>query len=157
MSVALKRRQGSRQIRCPRDQPTSRSLQPLKQALWNLYPKPQREAGTFLAAGFHYPEGITDPQGALGSCQAPSCQWNHIYFCSSGWWCLSGRARLRSAPEKTSPTQFPVSGRFISNEFHSNIPVLRPRTEGRGHEALSQVGTKERGHTISTCHSPLSS
>lgn len=96
-----------------------RSLQPSETGRpEHLYLNPSpKEAGTFLAVWFITQKASQIHQGVPGCpgvccCQACSCKWNHI--CISVCWCFSGRAGLRSAPDKTPLTQFPVSGIFFS-------------------------------------------
>lgn len=100
-------------------------------------------------------------QGVLGfpgvcSCQACSCKWNHI--CISGCWCFSGRAALRSAPDKTPPTQFPVSGRFIPDGFHSqhSCPqAFRFKAEAMGHFLRWEPHREATQFAPPTPHNPI--
>lgn len=122
----------------------------------------QREAGTFVADGFITQKALQIHQGVLGfwgwgsaAVKAPVVNGTTSVFLQLGVLVLLWEGRVRSAPDKTPPTQFPVSGRLISDEFPSQHSCPQA-SEGGGHRARSQVGTKQRGHTVSISHSPLS-
>lgn len=164
--LALKIRQGSRQIKMlPVATQCYGASRPQKWNLLNPVPKAPvrgKEAGTFVADGFITQKALQIHQGILGfwgsgsaAVKAPVVNGTTSIFLHLGCWCFCGRAGLRSAPDKTPPTQFSVSGKLILDEFPSQHSCPQA-SEGGGHRARSQVGTKQRGHTVSISHSPLS-
>lgn len=110
----------------------------------DTYIRSPGQKGSWAIAGslVYYPEGSPE-----------SWAWG-VYWASQGSWAvkppvvngtlsvyldlgllvLLWRAGFRSAPDKTPPTPFPGSGRFIPDEFHPNIPVIQVfETKATGH------------------------
>lgn len=163
--LALQIHQGSRQIKMlPVATQCYGASRPQKRDLLNPVPKaPVRgklghlwQMGLLPRRHCRFTRGFWASGGRGRQLSRPLLSMEpHLYFCISGCWCFCESVGLRSAPDKTPPTQFPVSGRLISDEFPSQHSCPQA-SEGGGHRARSQVGTKQRGHTVSISHSPLS-
>lgn len=129
----------------PCDQLMLWSLQPSEtRPTEACYPEPQSGELGHSWQLIYYPEALQIHQGVLSypgvwSYQASSCKWNLI--CRSVSWVVgASHGGLRWASDKATPVQFPVSGRYIPDGFHSQHSC--PLISGRGPRTLSQVFPK---------------